>query len=176
MPYCSPEQPPPLTKTRRPSSGLASLSSSDLSCDRASVVSVTVACSIIACSEYRVHGTGVAVGVGVGVPFGVGVPVGTMVGRIVGDGVSVGLGVGVAVGVGVGLGLGQLALPCVPARKISLPVPEQPLPVTMPSGRLNQSVIVLGRLLMNGPRMNSPVSVPKALTAPGLAQWGWFAG
>src|SRR5690348_15522938 len=101
-----------------------------------------------------------------------------MVGRIVGVGVPVGfgVGVGVATGVAVGTGVGQLELPCVPARKISLPLPLQPLPWTIPSGRLNQSLMPLGRPLMNGARMNWPVSVPNALTAPGLAQCGCDAG
>jgi hypothetical protein len=125
-----------------------------------------------------VGNAGTRVGVGVGVPVGVGV--GVFVGRIVGVGVEVvGVGVGVdgvAVGTAVGLGVGQVAPPCVPARKISLPLPEQPLPVTMPSGLEYQLFMLLGRLLMNGARMSWPVSVPNALTAPGLAQWGWDGG
>src|SRR2546421_9445474 len=46
MPYCIPEQPPPLTKTRRASCGLSSLASSSLRRVWASVVSETTACSI----------------------------------------------------------------------------------------------------------------------------------
>src|SRR5215472_6014321 len=123
MPYCRPEQPPPLTKTRRPSSGLASFSSSDLSCDRASVVSVTVACSII--TDQNTVFTAWGSRSGWGSRGGLGFREGTIVGRIVGVGVPVGVGVGtgVPVGVGVGLGLGQPVSPCVPARKISLPFP-----------------------------------------------------
>src|SRR5579864_1302037 len=46
MPYCIPEQPPPLTKMRRASWGLSSLASSSLRRDWASGVSETTACSI----------------------------------------------------------------------------------------------------------------------------------
>src|SRR5437763_2170273 len=46
MPYCMPEQPPPLTKTRSASWGLPSFSSSSLSLTWASEVSETTACSI----------------------------------------------------------------------------------------------------------------------------------
>src|SRR5205809_6665500 len=46
MPYCIPEQPPPLTKTRRASCGLSSLASSSASLVWASVVRETTACSI----------------------------------------------------------------------------------------------------------------------------------
>src|SRR5438094_9853603 len=48
MPYCIPEQPPPLTKTRRASCGLSSLASSSLRRVWASVVRETTACSITA--------------------------------------------------------------------------------------------------------------------------------
>src|SRR5712691_5225147 len=46
MPYCIPEQPPPLTKTRSASCGLPSLASSSLRRAWASEVSETTACSI----------------------------------------------------------------------------------------------------------------------------------
>src|SRR6266566_3140007 len=46
MPYCMPEQPPPLTKTRSANWGLPSLARSSLRRVRASEVSETTACSI----------------------------------------------------------------------------------------------------------------------------------
>src|SRR5581483_12513969 len=46
MPYCMPEQPPPLTKIRSASWGLPSFERSSLSLDWASEVSETTACSI----------------------------------------------------------------------------------------------------------------------------------
>src|SRR6266536_1565506 len=47
IPYWRPEQPPPDTKTRSPSSGLPSFSSRPLRCVSASELSETVSCSII---------------------------------------------------------------------------------------------------------------------------------
>src|SRR5262245_23483210 len=154
IPYWSPEQPPPLTKTRRATCGLASFSSSDLSCERASPVSVTDADSIIANLRYLPQASAIPwyhgprsrpryppgrVGSGSGVGgWTLGFGLGMMgVGEAVGDGVGVGVGVGVSVGVG--LGVGQLTPPWVPARKSSPPLvwsPGQPPPFTMPSGCL----------------------------------------
>jgi hypothetical protein len=87
-------------------------------------------------------GAGVALGVGLGVEGG-----------REGVGVGVAVATGVGLGEGVGEGEGQPGLRSVPARKISLELsPEQPRPVTMPSGRWYQ-FLDGGRPLMNSRRV-----------------------
>jgi hypothetical protein len=84
---------------------------------------------------------------------------------------SVGAGVAAWVGateVGEGVAAAQLVPPSVPARKISRPLllPAQPVPLTIPSGCLYQSRMLVGSPLMKGARTCCPTSVPKALIEP----------